>query len=140
MAETFTVTSERVDDIPLLLAQISKMGIPVLMDRFFVPHRNWSGTSLGWTASIWLAHLLSRGDHRLSWVQKWVAERIETLQISTGQAVRSLEWSDDRLGIVLDALGQPEPWQAFEAALNRHTIRAAVKNADSSHKNFTGET
>jgi transposase len=123
MAETFTVTTERVDDIPLLLAQISKMGIPELMDRFFVPHGNWSGTSLGWTTSIWLAHILSRGDHRLSWVQRWVAERIESLQINTGQAIRPLEWSDDRLGIVLDGLGQPEPWQAFEAALNRRTIR-----------------
>jgi transposase len=123
MAETLSVTSERVDDIPLLLAQISKMSLPGLMDRFFIPHGNWAGTSLGWTASVWLAHLLSRGDHRLSWVEKWVTGHAETLQISTGQAIRSEEWSDDRLGIVLDALSQPEPWQGFEAALNQHTIR-----------------
>jgi len=94
MAETLSVTSERVDDIPLLLAQISKMSLPGLMDRFFIPHGNWAGTSLGWTASVWLAHLLSRGDHRLSWVEKWVTGHAETLHVPqhrTGNPVGGME-------------------------------------------------
>ena len=42
-------------------------------------------------------------------VQPWVANRMQTLHRSSGQAVRDREWSDDRLGIVLDALSdEPE--------------------------------
>jgi transposase len=37
--------------------------------------------------------------------------------------VRALEWSDDRLGIVLDALADSENWKAFETELNRRTLR-----------------
>lgn len=123
MTNELNITSERVDDIPLLLAQIKGMGIAELLDRHFATHGNWVGTSLGWTAGIWLAHILSRGDHRLSWVEKWVSERVATLESSTGQRVLATEWSDDRLGRILDALSEDEAWQGFERALNRRTIR-----------------
>jgi transposase len=117
------ITSERVDDIPLLLAQIKGMGIPELLDRHFATHGNWVGTSLGWTTGIWLAHILSRGDHRLSWVEKWVSGCVATLESSTGQMVLASEWSDDRLGRILDLLSEEEAWQGFERALNQRTIR-----------------
>ena len=123
MTNELNITNERVDDIPLLLAQIKGMGIPELLDTHFVTHGNWVGTSLGWTTGIWLAHILSRGDHRLSWVEKWVSGRVATLECSTGQVVLATEWSDDRLGRILDALSEDEAWQGFERALNRRTIR-----------------
>ena len=123
MTDSFNVTTEQVDDIPVLLAQGKQLGVPELLDRHFVPHGNWQGTSLGWTALVWLAHILSEGDHRLNQVEQWVAKRLHTLGISTGQPVRGLEWSDDRLGIVLDELADDEHWQACETDLNRHTFR-----------------
>lgn len=123
MTNELNITSERVDDIPLLLAQIKGMGIPELLDTHFVSHGNWIGTSLGWTAGVWMAHILSRGDHRLSWVEKWVSGRVATLERSTGQVVLTTEWSDDRLGTILDLLSEDEAWQGFERALNRRTIR-----------------
>ena len=123
MAEQLTVTTERVDDIPVLLSQMKKVGVPALVDEHFRTHGNWQSTSVGWTVAIWLAHILSRGDHRLSWVQRWAADRLETLQICTGQAVREQELSDDRLEIVLDLLSDDLRWREFEAALNRRTIR-----------------
>lgn len=123
MREQFTITTERVDDIPVLLAQSDRMGIPALLDAFFQPHGNWEGTSLGWTAMIWLSHILSEGDHRLNQVQSWVANQKHTLQTSSGQAVREQEWSDDRLAIVLDRLSETQKWQQFETALNRQIIR-----------------
>ncbi len=70
-----------------------------------------------------MARILSQGDHRLSWVEKWVGERVETLERSTGGLVLATEWSDDRLGIILDLLSEEESWQEFESALNRRTIR-----------------
>ena len=118
-----SITSERVDDIRLLLAQIKGMGIPELLDAHFATHGNWIGTSLGWTTSIWLTHILSRGDHRLSWVEKWVSGRVGTLESSTGQIVLASEWSDDRLARILDLLSEEEAWQGFERALNQRTIR-----------------
>lgn len=123
MTEKLTVTTERVDDIPVLLSQAKKMGVPDLLDRHFQSHGNWEGTSLGWTMTVWLTHILSEGDHRLNQAQDWVAQRLHALRMSTGQAVRALEWSDDRLGIGLDALSEDAKWQAFERDLNRRTVR-----------------
>lgn len=123
MTDDMNVTTERVDDIPVLLAQAEKVGVAELLDEHFEPHGNWQGSSMGWTATVWLAHILSEGDHRLNQVQEWVAQRLQSLSLWTGQAVRALDWSDDRLGIVLDALSDADRWQAFERALNQRTIR-----------------
>ena len=123
MADDLNITTERVDDIPVLLAQAEKIGVPTLLDEHFEPHGNWQGSSLGWTATVWLAHILSEGDHRLNQVQEWVVQRVQILSMRTGQPVRALDWSDDRLGIVLDELSDADQWQAFERALNRRTIR-----------------
>ena len=111
MMEKLTMTTERVDDIPLLLAHSDKMGVPDLLDDYFKPHGNWEGMSLGWTTAIWLTHILSEGDHRMNQVQGWVAHRLQTLYGCTGQEVDEHWWSDDRLALVLDALSQPEAWQ-----------------------------
>jgi transposase len=123
MADSLNVTTERVDDIPVLLAQGKKLQVPELLDQHFVSHGNWQGTSFGWTTMIWLTHILSEGDHRMNQVAQWAENRLHTLEISSGQSVRAPEWSDDRLGIVLDTLADAEKWQAFESALNRHTFR-----------------
>ncbi len=123
MAEQLNVTTERVDDIPVLLAQIDSMGIPELLDEYFKPHGNWEGISLGWTTAVWLAHILSEGDHRMNQVQRWVAHRIQTLHGCTGQEVQDRFWSDDRLAILLDALSDDQQWQQCETALNQRIIR-----------------
>jgi len=123
MTEKLNITTERVDDIPVLLAQSDKMGIVELLDAYFQPHGNWEGISLGWTTTIWLTHILSEGDHRMNQVQPWAATRLQTLQRCSGQAVRDREWSDDRLGIVLNALSDDQKWQQFETALNRQIVR-----------------
>lgn len=73
--------------------------------------------------AVWLTHILSEGDHRLNQVQSWAAKRLQTLQVGTGQLVRALEWSDDRLAIGLDELSDDEKWRRFERDLNRRTVR-----------------
>jgi transposase len=123
MIEPLTVTSERVDDLPILLTQSDDMGIPELLDEYFKPHGNWEGMSLGWTTAIWLTHIVSQGDHRMNQVQGWVASRLQTLALCTGQQVQERWWSDDRLALVLDALAQPQVWQRFETALHQRIMR-----------------
>jgi transposase len=123
MHETPTIITERVDDIPLLLEQMQRMGLPTLLDTHFPTHGNWTGLSLGWVSTIWLSSILSRGDHRLVHVAPWVATRLWTLGVTTGQAVMRVDFTDDRLEIVLHHLSDDTRWAAFEAALNQQTVR-----------------
>ena len=62
---------ERSDDVPLLLAQMEKMEVAALLDKHFPTHGNWQGLSLGQIVVVWLAYILSEGDHRLNSVQGW---------------------------------------------------------------------
>src|SRR5712664_258119 len=118
------IITERVDDIPLLLEQMQRMGLPALLDDHFSTHGNWQGLSLGWVTTIWLSSIFSRGDHRLVHVEPWVSKRLWTLRSATGQAVERLDFTDDRLEIVLRSLSDDTRWAAFESALNQHTVRA----------------
>ncbi len=72
---------ERVDDIPLLLVQMDKMNIATLLNKHIPIHGNWRGLSFGETVVVWLAYILSEGDHRLNSVQGWAAEILMTLSI-----------------------------------------------------------
>src|SRR5713101_1912166 len=123
MNEIQNIITERVDDIPLLLEQMQRMGLPGLVDEHFPPHGNWTGLSLGWVSTIWLSSILSRGDHRMVHVEPWVANRLWTLGVTTGQAVKRVDCTDDRLEIVLRRLSADTRWAAFESALNQHTVR-----------------
>jgi len=123
MNEIPHIITERVDDIPLLLEQMQRMGLPTLLDDHFPIHGNWQGLSLGWVSTIWLSAILSRGDHRLVHVEPWVAKRLWTLGATTGQAVKRIDFTDDRLEIVLRRLSDDRRWAAFESALNQHTVR-----------------
>ena len=115
--------SERVDDLPLLVGQVERMGIARLLDEHLPRHGNWQGLSLGWVATVWLSHILSQADHRLNQVQSWAEQRLVTLRICTGQLVRALDLSDDRLAAVVEALSDGERWTAFEDALTGHLVR-----------------
>jgi len=117
------IKSERVDDIPLLLEQMKRMGVPELLDQYFPTHGNWQGLSLGGVATIWLGHILSEGDHRLNHVQGWAEQRLETLAGCLEQPVRALDFSDDRLGDVLRDLSDDASWETLEGALNRRLLR-----------------
>jgi hypothetical protein len=52
MAERLTIISERVDDIPVFLAQLERMGLQPLLDEHFATHGNWVGLSLGWVSML----------------------------------------------------------------------------------------
>src|SRR5438876_3154226 len=123
MTERPTIVSERVDDIPLLVAQMRRMDLPTLLDSYFVTHGNRRGLSLGWTTVVWLAHVLSQADHRLNQVQAWAARRLQARSACTGQPVRELDLTDDRLADVLRTLANDAPWRRCERALGRTLLR-----------------
>jgi transposase len=129
MSERPTIVSERVDDIPLLVAQMRRMELPRLIDSYFVVHGNRGGLSVGWTSVVWLAHILSQGDHRLNQVQPWAGRRLETLRACTGQPVAELDLSDDRLADVLRTLADETAWVSFERGLGQTLLRVYALEA-----------
>ncbi len=133
MNEIPNIITERVDDIPLLLEQMQRMGLPTLFDDHFPTHGNWTGLSLGWVSTIWLSSILSRGDHRMVHVEPWVAKRLWTLRVTTSQAVRRVDFTDDRLESVLRRLSNDTRWAAFESALHQHTVRVYDLAAERVH-------
>ena len=123
MTEPLNITTERVDDIPLLLAQLARMGVQPLLDKHFPTHGNWAGLSLGWVTVLWLTHILSEANHRLNHVEPWAERRLYTLRGCTGQPVHPLDVSDDRLAALLEALSADDRWRTFEGALTQHLLR-----------------
>ncbi len=123
MSEQPTIVTERVDDVPLLLAQITRMGIPTLLDAHFSPHGNRQGLSLGWVCALWLAHILSRADHRLNRVRPWADQLQTTLNAHLPTVLRPTDLTDDRLADVLRALSDDPAWAAWEGAMNQQLVR-----------------
>ncbi|MBK7916578.1 MAG: DUF4277 domain-containing protein [Chloroflexi bacterium] len=97
----FTISVERLDDLPLLYGFIEKMGIQSTIDTVIKPHGNWQGLSMGWVVSIWLSHIISVYNHRMDRVQEWAATHQVSLRQLTGQNVTELDFTDDRLAICL---------------------------------------
>ena len=58
------IITERVDDVALLIGQMVKMGLVEVLDRHLPRHWKQRRVSWGWTAVIWLAYILTEGDHR----------------------------------------------------------------------------
>jgi len=116
------VVTERVDDVALLLAQMMHMGLPEILDQHLPRHWKQKGLSWGWTAVIWLAYILSEGDHRKVARETYVRGMRHTLEQLTAQTIRVLDFSDDRLAHRLKSLSQAKYWQAIEQALNERSL------------------
>ena len=67
-------------------------------------------------------YILSEGDHRKYSVEDWAKKHKHTLEQLVGQPIRQVEFSDDRLGIVLRRLSPPDTWEAVEADLWSSTV------------------
>lgn len=118
------VKVERIDDLPLLLASLRRVGVAELVDKFFPTHHNWHGSlSFGQVVEGWMVYILSQSDHRLNQVEAFVAQHLSLYEASFGTEVRALDFSDDRLANILERLAQDPCWSEFESALNQKTIR-----------------
>lgn len=123
MATEPIITNERVDDIPVLLTQIERMGVKKLIDKHSPTHGNWQGESLGSVVVIWLAHILSQADHRLNHVQGWACKRLETLKTLIGESLHELDLTDDRLEAALRYLDCDRNWNSFEDELGSSLLQ-----------------
>ncbi len=118
-----TIHTERVDDVPLLLAHMQRLELPHILDTHFPGHGNRQGLSVGWLVTVWLAHILSRADHRLNRVRPWAEHVPTTLNAILPQPLRSTDLTDDRLADALATLSDDARWAACDGALNQHILR-----------------
>ncbi len=132
MTPPVTVTSTRIDDIPLLIGTLIQMGVPRLYDRDVKDHGHHEGLSGGWLLTVWLAFILTKGDHAKSHVQEWVARHREVLEKLIQQPIAERDFNDDRLGSVLKRLSHRERWEAFETALWQQQVRVYDVEGESS--------
>ncbi len=116
------IITERVDDVALLIGQMVKMGLPEVLDRHIPRHWRQRRISWGWTAVIWLAYILTEGDHRKVSVETYLKGMYHTLSRLTAQVIEPLDLSDDRLSHLLKHLRKPASWHPIEQELNARSI------------------
>ena len=116
------IITERVDDVAFLIGQMVKMGLPEVLDRHIPRHWTQRGISWGWTAVIWLAYIVTEGDHRKVSVETYLKGMKHTLSRLTAQVIEPLDLSDDRLSHLLKHLSKPAYWHAIERDLNARSI------------------
>jgi len=132
------VTSERIDDVPLLIYWLQRMHLDTIIDAALSevgdlgpPHGNWQGLTYGQLALVFIAYILTECNHFLSSVQDWVKDRHVCLSRALGCPVQDTDFTDDRLEILLDHLGlrprrgeSEEIGAEIEAQMSRHLLRA----------------
>ena len=98
-------TSERIDNLPLLIYWLKQMHVDVIIDAVLgPPHGNWEGLSYGELALVFVAYVVMCCTHFLSPMQEWTRRHLESLSQAMGKPVREQDFTDDRLGIVLSRL------------------------------------
>lgn len=120
------ISSERIDDIPLIVEWLKQMEIAKCIDQKLTPpHGNHKGLSYGQLSVLLLTYIITQSDHRLSAVEPWVQAHQQILELSTGWSLKEKDTTDDRLARVVEELGkQSEARLEIEVKLGRHLIRA----------------
>ena len=95
------IITERVDDVAFLIGQMVTMGLPEVLDRHIPRHGTQRGISWGWTAVMWLASIVTEGDHRTVSMATSLKGMHHTLSRLTAQVIAPLDLSDDRLSHLL---------------------------------------
>jgi transposase len=121
--EQMEVNAECVDDVAVLLGWMKQMNLPDLLDQRIRRRGSEERLSWGWVLCIWLAYVVSQGDHRKLTVRDWVRQTHQTLELVTGREIRELDFTDDRLTIALRHLSEDEQWNQIEQDLGQSLIR-----------------
>lgn len=113
----------RADDLPLLYSIIRTLGISKIVNDTISVHKNWEGILPGEILEIWLCYFLCTCDHRLSCVEDWVSDRIELFGVlSGGLCIRSYDFTDDKLGLLLEYFSESVWWDSIENGLNKNIL------------------
>ena len=119
-------TSERSDDIPVIIYWLIELKLHLLLDEALPSaHGNRQGLSYGQLSVILLTYMMTQADHRLCAVEDWVKQHHQTLSRATGWSLGLKDASDDRLACLLEVIGREiESREEIEEQLGRRMIRA----------------
>jgi len=132
------ITSERIDDVPLLVYWLLQMHIDKIIDAVLgPPHGNRQGLSYGQLAVVLIAYILTECNHFLSPVRDWVLARRACLSQALGHPIGDTDFTDDRLEDLLDAVGPDEVGEQIEMQLGQHLIRAYALPTDTGRMDTT---
>ena len=135
---TARITSERIDDIPLLLRWLLDMQIDQIIDAVLKsPHGNRQGLSYGQLTVVFVAYILTECNHFLSPVRDWVTRHQHALTQALGCPIRDTDFTDERMAALLDAVGRAEVGEALEEQLGQHLIRAYALPTDTARIDTT---
>lgn len=126
MSEVMPISSERVDDIPLVVEWLNQMEIVKWIDRnLSQPHGNRKGLSYGQLSVLLLTYIMTQADHRLCGAESWVESHRRILEMTTGWVITEKDVTDDRLARMVEEFGkQEEACRKIEVKLGQHLIRA----------------
>jgi hypothetical protein len=110
--------TERVDDVALLIGQMVKLGFGEGLDRHLPRHGRQRGRSGGWTAVMWLASILTAGDHRKGAVEAYIKGRKRPRSQRSGPVLDALDVSAERLSHLLNPLRQATYGHGIARALH----------------------
>ena len=120
--------TERVDDIPVLIEAFKKSALINTLEQHFPDHGSWKGISGGKVTVGFLTYILSCSDHRLSHVETWAAQRLITLKYCLDSPKMTCkDFTDDKLGSLLDKFSDDEKWTKFEHTHNQQLINVYSK-------------
>lgn len=125
--DLYQTTSERIDNLPVVIYWLKRMEVDVVIDRVLGPaHGNWAGLSYGEVALVFVAYVVMCCTHFLSPMQTWASKHLISLSQALGKPVREADFTDDRLGVILSRLGDAatRPGEQIEQDLGRHLVRA----------------
>lgn len=121
------IEPERIDDLPLALGLLQRMGVPQVVDAHLgTGHGNRQGLSYGQLTHGFAGRIITAQDHRLVAVEPWSQAHQVVLGRLLGVAVGDKDFSDDRLADLVYALGSAsaEVREAIETDLGQQLVRA----------------
>lgn len=116
---------ERVDNLPIIITWLLNMQVHTIIDRLWSRHGNWQGLSYGQLALLFVAYVIHRRTHRLMSMESWLNDHRVVISQLTGWSLGQKEATDDRLGLLLSALGEDEEQGVrLQQQMGQHLIQA----------------
>ena len=116
---------KRVDELPLILSWLLKMGIVEIIDGIWQPHGQWKGLSYGQLALLFVTYIIHQRSHRLMKIERWLNDHRTVIEQVTGWSIRPKEATDDHIGLLLDEVGSSEEKGVIlQQELGEYLIRA----------------
>ena len=118
-----SIITYRLDELPVLYTIIKSIGIGKSVDEYIKVHGNWTGALPGTILELWLCYFLNECDHRLSGTEEWASNNIGLLRLLSGnKKLNAQNFSDDKLGTLLDYFSESSSWSSIETDVNSKVL------------------